>query len=419
MTEMQINTTADVKWRQKFFTIMFGQTISLIGSSAVQFALIWWLASETESAMMMALSGLMAFLPQLILGPFAGVWIDRLKRKNIVICADLFMGIAALAFAGCFLIGQPPYWSACIVLLIRGVGNVFHTPAMQSIVPLLVPSDKLIKANGWAQFLQSGAFMLGPVFGAAMYAALPIPVILLTDFAGAIVASGTMAVVKIPEIKKDPAQSPHFFREMKLGVSVFLRDKKLFTVAIAAFGCMLFFMPLSSYYPLMTSSYFEKSAWYASLVEMLYAAGMMGSALCMGLFGNIKRKFLVVHIGLLGVGVTSLLCGLIPATDIGFWFFAVVCGFMGASGNIYGIPYMAYMQETIPPEALGRAFSVFGSVMSITMPLGLLLSGPFAEKFGTVFWFFVTGIATLLITATSAIVVSRINSKSKRANPQS
>lgn len=409
-------TQVNSKWKQKFFTIMSGQTISLIGSSAVQFALIWWLASETESPMMMAFSGLMAFLPQLILGPFAGVWIDRLKRKKVVICADLFMGIAALIFAACFLIGQPPYWSACIVLFIRGVGNVFHTPAMQSIVPLLVPSEKLVKANGWSQFLQSGAFMLGPVLGAAMYAALPLPVILLTDFIGAIIASGTMAIVQIPELKKDPTQTPHFFREMKLGVSVFLQDKKLFTVAIAAFGCMLFFMPLSSYYPLMTSSYFQKSAWYASLVEMLYAMGMMGSSLFMGLFGNIKRKFLVIHFGLLGIGITSLLCGLIPASNTGFWMFAIVCAFMGASGNIYGIPYMAYMQETIPPEALGRAFSVFGSVMSITMPLGLLLSGPFAEKFGVVFWFSVTGIAILLITLISGIVVSRIDAGDKNRN---
>lgn len=401
------------RWKQKFFTIMSGQTISLIGSSAVQFALIWWLASETSSPMMMAFSGLMAFLPQLILGPFVGVWIDRLKRKYVIIFADLFMGIAALIFAGFFLVGQPPYWSACIVLLIRGVGNVFHTPAIQSVIPLLVPGDKLVKANGFSQFFQSGAFMLGPVLGAAMYAMLPMPLILLTDFVGALAASGTMAIVKIPELKKDPAQSPHFFKELKLGAAVLVQDKKLFTVALAAVGCMLFFMPLSSYYPLMTSSYFQESAWHASLVEMLYAVGMMGSSLLMGLFGNIRRKFTIIHMGLLGVGITSFLCGLLPATDTGFWLFAVICIFMGASGNIYGIPYMAYMQETIPAEAQGRAFSLFGSLMSVTMPLGLLLSGPFAQRFGVVFWFLVTGIAVLIITCISAITVHKIQKKAE------
>ena len=187
------------RWKQKFLTIAAGQTVSLIGSSAVQFSLIWWLASETGSPMMMALSGLVAFLPQIFLGPFAGVWIDRLKRKHVAIAADMFIGLVAVVFAVLLWVGHPPYWSACAVLGIRALGSVFHTPAIQSIVPQLVPPDKLVRANGWNQFMQSGAFMLGPVIGAAMYAALPLPVILLTDFIGACAASLTMAVVTIPE----------------------------------------------------------------------------------------------------------------------------------------------------------------------------------------------------------------------------
>ena len=77
-------------WKRGFFTLASGQAFSLIGSSAVQFTLIWWLADSTGSALMLSVAGLAAFLPQLILGPFAGVWIDRLKRKRIIICADLF-----------------------------------------------------------------------------------------------------------------------------------------------------------------------------------------------------------------------------------------------------------------------------------------------------------------------------------------
>ena len=99
------------KWKQKFLTIAAGQTVSLIGSSAVQFSLIWWLASETGSPMMMALSGLVAYLPQILLGPFAGVWIDRLKRKHVAIAADMFIGLAAVAFAVLLWMGHPPYWS--------------------------------------------------------------------------------------------------------------------------------------------------------------------------------------------------------------------------------------------------------------------------------------------------------------------
>lgn len=199
-------TDQTLKWKKNFFIIAIGQSFSLIGSSAVQFALMWWLASETSSPMVLAISGLAAFLPQILLGSFAGVWIDRLKRKVIVICADLFIGFTALLFALYFLIGNPPYWSAFIVIGVRSIGNVFHTPAIQSIIPMLVPKDKLIKANGWSQFMESGAFMLGPALGAVMYSAFPFPIILLSDFIGAVIASITVGIIKIPEIEREEKQ---------------------------------------------------------------------------------------------------------------------------------------------------------------------------------------------------------------------
>lgn len=94
---------------KKYLTILSGQTVSLIGSSAVQFALIWWLTNESKSAIMLSLAGLSAYLPQMFLGPFVGVWLDRLKRKYVVIAADLFMGLVALGLSIWFLLGNPGY----------------------------------------------------------------------------------------------------------------------------------------------------------------------------------------------------------------------------------------------------------------------------------------------------------------------
>ncbi|MFR2693941.1 MAG: hypothetical protein ACLTBV_28100 [Enterocloster bolteae] len=83
--------------------------------------------------MMMALSGLVAFLPQIFLGPFAGVWIDRLKRKHVAIAADMFIGLIAVVFAVLLWVGHPPYWSACAVLGIRAL-EVYsiHLPSSPS-----------------------------------------------------------------------------------------------------------------------------------------------------------------------------------------------------------------------------------------------------------------------------------------------
>ena len=84
---------------------------------------------------------------------------------------------------------------------------------------------------------------------------------------------------------------------------------------------------------------------------------------------------------------------------------------MGASGNVYNIPYMAYLQETVPPEALGRVFSLIGSLMSLSMPVGLLISGPIAEKYGVPLWFLVTGIMTLAATAVNALILKHLDDR--------
>ena len=390
-------------WQKRFFTIAIGQTVSLVGSSAVQFALIWWLASETKSPMMMAMSGLVAFLPQIFLGPFAGVWIDRLKRKYVVIAADLFMGVVAVCFAVLLWAGHPPYWSALLILGIRSIGNVFHTPAIQSVIPQLVPPDKLVKANGWSQFMQSGAFMLGPVAGAAMYAAFPLPVVLLTDFVGALAASITVAVVKIPEPEHSRQHVPHFLKEMKEGAQIVVRDRELMRLLAAGTISMIFFMPLSSYYPLMSSSYFNGTAWHGSVVEFAYAFGMMGVSLGFGSLGKVQNKIRTAFIGLAGIAATCFVCGILPPTMWAWAVFAFVCLLMGGFGSVYNIPCIAYMQENIPAEAQGRAFSLIGTLMSLAMPVGLLLSSPVAERFGVSMWFLISGIGTGLAVAVCSI----------------
>lgn len=399
--------TEEKHWKRRFFTVMAGQTVSLIGSSAVQFALIWWISIGTASPIMLSFAALVAFLPQMVLSPFVGVWVDRLNRKTVMIAADLFMGVAALVFAVFFVNGEPAYWSVGAVLCVRAIGGVFHSPALQASVSCMVPQSELVSANGWSQFLQSGAFMLGPVLGAAMYAALPMWLILVTDFFGAVVAVAALAAVKIPKPTQTENKASGFMKEMKEGASYLVKDKKLLTLTLSSVICLIFIMPLSTYYPLMTSSYFSLSAWHGSLVEITYAVGMMAAAFLTGIF-SIKKKLHAVHVGLIAFGAASLLSGFLPATVPAFWVFSALCFFMGAACNFYNIPFIAYLQETIPQNAQGRVFSLVNMLMSFGMPVGLILAGPISEKYGVPFWFSVSGVAVMVIMIASLITMLRI-----------
>ena len=386
------------KWKFQFMIVALGQAVSMLGSHGVQFALIWWLAEKTSSPLMLGISGFAAYLPMTLFSPLAGIAADRYNRKFISVFSDMGMGSAALIYAVLLYFFDLPVWTVFVMLCVRGIGSTFQQPAIQSIIPQLVPKDQLVKTNGWMQLLNSGSFLLGPVIGASLYAIFPMPIVLMSDVAGAILASIALAVVKIPELEKTEQEEQHFIAEIKEGLQVFKEDKKLFYIVIAEALCMFFYAPLSSLYPLMTSDYFKLSAMYGSAVELSFAIGMMVSSLLFSSVLKINRKIRVSFMGLFGMGVISLLCGIIPPVYAGWFFFAGSCICLGASGNVHTIPLTAYMQETISPDKMGRAFSVLTLISSVTMPIGLLFSSPIAERVGVNVWFFISGLCMIALT---------------------
>ena len=388
-------------WKRAFFTISIGQLASMVGSSAVQFSLIWWISSETGSALMLGLSGLVAFVPATLLSPVAGIVADRYDRKLVCILADLFIGLCAAVFSILLWRYDLPVWSALLILFMRSMGEAFHEPAFQAMVPQFVPSDELVKVGGWNQMVMSGSFLLGPAIGAALYAAFPLPVLLLTDLLCALIASAMLALAKVAPMERVEHEKRDARREFREGVEVFKADKALTLITATQVITMIFYVPLASFYPLMSSDHFQATAWHASAVEVLYALGMMISAFVLGNLLQVKRHLLVSYLGLLGVGLTAGIGGLLPPTMQGWVIFALVCGLMGVASNFHGIPLIAYMQTTIAPEKMGRAFSLVSLAASVSMPIGLIIASPVAETIGVAHWFWIAGIGTCSLTLLS------------------
>ena len=399
------------KWKSQFIVVALGQAISMLGSQGVQFALIWWLAEKTSSPLMLGISGIVAYLPMSLFSPIAGIAADRYNRKFISIFSDMTMGMIALIYAVLLFFLDLPVWTVFVMLCVRGIGSTFQQPAIQSIIPQLVPKDQLVKTNGWMQLLNSGSFLLGPVIGASLYAIFPMSVVLMSDVVGAILASVALAVVKIPKLEKTENEKQRFVTEVKEGLQVFREDKKLFYIVIAEALCMFFYAPLSSFYPLMTSDYFDLSAMYGSAVELSFAIGMIVSSLLFSSVLKVERKIRVSFIGLLGMGIASVICGVIPPVYIGWFFFAASCMCLGVAENVHTIPLTAYIQETVAPKKMGRAFSVLTLISSVPMPVGLLFSSPIAEKVGVNVWFFISGLCMLTLTT---LVLIRYAAKHRR-----
>ena len=96
----------DENWKKSFFMIYIGQAFSLLSSSAVQFSIIWWITTETGSALSLTIASVVGLLPQAVIGLFAGVWIDRFDRKKILIIADVAVALSSLCLAVLFFIDR-------------------------------------------------------------------------------------------------------------------------------------------------------------------------------------------------------------------------------------------------------------------------------------------------------------------------
>lgn len=391
-----------LNWKRSFFTIWAGQAISLITSAVLQMAIIWYLTDTTGSALVLSMATMVGFLPQAILGTMIGVLVDRWNRKLVMIGADLIIAVAGVVLAVVALMIELPVWVVMVVLFIRSIGTAFHSPALSAATPLLVPEDQLTKCAGYSQSVQSVSYILSPAIAAFLYATWDLNLIIALDVLGALVACITVTIVAIPkqEIKTEMVQSS-IISEAKAGYNILKENKGLFAILwIGAFYCFIY-MPINALFPLMSMSYFGGTTTHASIVEIMFAVGMLAGGLLLSTWGGFKNPTISIVTSFIAMGFALIIAGLLPIN--GFFIFVFCSAIMGFSAPFYSGVQMALIQEKIQPEYLGRVFGLLGSIMSLAMPLGLIVSGIFADQIGINRWFAVSGIGILILALLSSL----------------
>jgi DHA3 family macrolide efflux protein-like MFS transporter len=331
-----------------------------------------------------------------------------------MIVSDLFIAAVAGALAVVGSYGEIPVRGVLIVLGVRSIGTAFHMPSLSAVTPLIVPEDSLTKYAGFSQSLTSVSLIVSPVIAAALYAGWTLPQIISLDIIGAVTASVTVAVTKIPELKKEekPEGKPRLLREMKAGLQALYAQKGLFYLLWIGMLFMIVFMPINALFPLMSLDYFGGTTTHASIAESVFAAGMLFGGLVLGVTGGFKNRVVSLTFAIAVMGAAFMVSGALPGSR--FIGFAVCCAVMGFSVPYYSGVSTALYQEKIAPEYLGRVFSLNISLMSLAMPVGLVFSGLFADGVGVNRWFFYSGIAVLLIS-TLCFLIPSVRTLGRRA----
>lgn len=382
-------------WRRNFFTIWTGQAFSQLSSAVLQFAIVWYLTDHTGSAMVLAIAMMMGFLPQGLLGPLIGVFIDRFSRKRIMIVSDLLISAAGLVMVAAGWTGVLSTSLILVVLLIRSIGSAFHTPCLQAVTPQIVPSDQLTRCSGYSQALESVSQILSPVIAAVLYNSWSLSGIVFLDVIGALIGVFTLGITVIPELLREENRGRvKVLAEAREGFGILRTQKGMLGLVLIGSLYTLALMPASALFPLMSMSYFRGSSTSASIVEVVFSVGLLFGSLVLSKWGGTKNRVYTIVGSFLLMSLSLFISGLLPSG--GFYVFVACSWLMGVSGPFYWGMYTPLLQSSFEARYLGRVLSLADSIRLLSGPLGLAVSGIFAERYGVEKWFLVAGGLVLL-----------------------
>ncbi len=388
-------------WRAPFFAIWTGQALSLFGSRIAMFALIWWVTETTGSATVLALASLFAMLPQIVLGPIAGAYVDRWNRRVVMIVADGLIALVSLWLAFLFWSGQVQVWHVYVIMLARELGGIFHWPAMQASTSLMVPREHLARVSGVNQALYGTLNIIGPALGALLLAAVAMQHIMLLDVFTALLAILPLFVVRIPQPERAPSgsdgQPASIWADLREAGRYLSGWKGLLILTGLAMLVKIALTPAFSLLPILVTRHFGGQAGELAGMESAFGVGLVLGGLLLGLWGGFKRRIYTTMLGITALGVCMTLLGLLPPGGLTIAIGALFV--MGGAAAMTDGPLFAILQGTVAPEMQGRVFMLFGSLVTLTSPIGLAIAGPVTDAAGVQIWYLTAGILALAAVA--------------------
>jgi DHA3 family macrolide efflux protein-like MFS transporter len=397
------NTTAEQtppsrNWPPPFIGIWAGQALSLVGSRVAQFGLVWWLTESTGSATVLATATLMALLPGIVLGPLVGVLVDRWNRRWVMIAADGLIALAALWLAFMFWAGRVQVWHIYVLMLLRSIGSGFHWPAMQASTSLMVPEEHLTRVAGLNQAMNGALNVVGPPMGALLLRWLPFEQLMLVDVVTALLAIVSLLFVAVPQPKRDGLAEglPAVWKDLVEGLRYVRAWPGLVALIIAALVFKIALTPAFSLIPLMVSDHFGGGPEELSLLESAMGIGILLGGVLLGVWGGFRRRIYTMLLSASVLCVAFVVFGLLSPSL--FWAAVATAWVMGLMIPLADGPLMAILQANVAPELQARVFTLLGSLISLSSPLGLALAGPVADWLGLQTWYLAAG-ALLGVTA--------------------
>ena len=390
MDEKQTN------WKSQAMLFLISQCITLFGSTLVQMAIVWYVTIQTSSGVWVAAFTVCSYLPQFLISFVAGVWADRHSRKKLIIGADSLIALVTFLMV----LAIPHITDKTVVLggllvmsVIRSFGAGIQTPAVNAVIPQLVPEDQIMRFNGINATMQSVVQFAAPAAAGVLLTINTLSSTLIIDTATAIVGIGLLSAVIIPK-QAIQNKGTSVFLDMKIGIKYTLSDKLIGKV-LTVYGLFIFLcVPAGFLSQLFVSRVYGETYWYLTAAELAGFIGMVAGGILMSIWGGFKSRVTTMSVGLIAFGSLAIGMGLSKQ----FALYLTLMIIYGVAITMVQTATTTLIQEKAEMSMQGRVFGLLGVMYSGFLPVGMAIFGPMADEISLQWIMIGSGIALIALS---------------------
>lgn len=389
-----------------FSLLLAGHIVSTFGSSIYVVTLVLYLAELTDSPRALGLIQFVSYLPAALLGPIAGAAVDSWNRKRTIVWSDLLRGIVMVATAAVGLAVETlPYWLLVAATMAVSLSGVAFVPAVHALVPDLVDTRRLKRANGLRSALNQIANMGGSALGGALYVVLGAPLLILLNGASFLLSGLSETAIR-PRPRRAPPHEPLLSR-VRAGLEVLVRERGIRALVLVQAATNLLLPPLVVALPFVITDVWTLSPdFFGYLFATVLAGGIAGFLLFSGsrTTPSAEARLYRGALPLISVVVGSLALLSTP-TGAGFvGLLPAVLILMFLAGGAIGTMYMigvTRIQRAVAAHVRGRVFAALEMLTAVLLPAAYLGSGLLADALRTRY----AVLFALVAAATAALAV--------------
>lgn len=382
---------------RNFTLLLSGQTLSRIGDFLFQIALAWWVLEKTGSAVAMGTVLIFAFVPMLLFVLIGGVAVDRLQRTRLLLWSDIGRGIVMAVLTWLVYTGQLEIWIVYIGAFIFGFADAFFQPAYQALIPQITPQEDWPSANSLSSLSMQLGRVIGPALGGIMSGlggtVLAFGLNAASFFISAILLLPLLSIANPP--RETLTEKAHMVQDFREGLQVILTSPFLWiTILVAAFVNITISGPYSVGMPFLVKNHLGGDEKLLGIIYSIFPIGYIIASLVLGSRTRLRYR-----------GITFYLCAVVAGLGLGvfglhvpFPVLVIAAVLNGATLEIDILVWTNAIQEMVPPEKMGRVYSLDMLGSFVLLPIGYAVTGWLIEQVGAAGTFIAAGYLTAIIS---------------------